>query len=66
MIKEASEIEERSRSGSGNHVQPQLRQPTNVAQLDLQHRYELLESINKKLSTEVECSRKACIEYEFK
>lgn len=39
VISEASEMEERSRSGSGNNVQPQVRHPSNPSHLDLQHRY---------------------------
>ena len=39
VISEASEMEERSRSGSGNNVQPQVRHPLNPSHLDLQHRY---------------------------
>jgi len=33
---------------------------------DLEHRYILLESINKKLSLDIECLRKTNVEYEFK
>ena len=66
VIKEASEIEERSRSASGNNQQLQPRQHNNTQLSDLQHRYDLLESVNKKISTEMECLRKKNVEYEFK
>lgn len=52
IIKEANEVDERSRSASGNNVNPALRHPSNVNLTDLQHRYDLMESLNKKLSSE--------------
>jgi hypothetical protein len=66
IIKEASENDERSRSASGNNVGPIVRGSGSGAQSDLQHRYELLESVNRKLTGESECLRKKCVEYEFK
>ena len=59
-------MEERSRSASGNNLQGAGRHPMNTVNSDLQHRYELLESVNKKLTSENECLRKKCVEYEFK
>lgn len=66
VIKEANEADERSRSASGNGMAPPVRQPSNPHSHDLQYRYELMESMNKKLSGECECLRKKSVEYEFK
>ena len=44
-------MEERSRSASGNQQRPLGRPILGGNQEDLQHRYELLESVNRKLGT---------------
>lgn len=58
-------MDERSRSASGNGTTPPVRQPS-LPHSDLQYRYELMESANKKLSGECECLRRKTAEYEFK
>ena len=66
VINEASQMEQRSRSASGNQQRPQERVLGGKVHDDLQYKYELMESANRKLATECECLRKKCIEYEFK
>lgn len=62
-INEVSELDERSRSASGNamvtsnhHVHP-----ANLNYDDLLHKYELMESAHKKVSNECECYRKKSV-----
>jgi hypothetical protein len=66
VIKEASEVDERSRSASGNGPQPQLRHPPSPLVADLQSKCDLLENVNKKVSSERECFRAKVTEYEYK
>ena len=68
VITEASEMDERSRSASGNHMGAS----SNPAALGVaaaeewRHKYELLKSAHQKVTGECECYRKKTVEYEFK